>query len=96
MRVQELENEIIGKDFTYKKVKSTSQGSIFSAHNSDDGRLYGYEVFKRKLTPICIDFEKRVFSETDFKVRYPKTNDFGVWAWAPKTIERAEEILNML
>ena len=92
----ELDNEIKAKDFTYKKVKSTKQGSVFSIHDNESDKEYGYEVFMRKTTPLCIDFEKRTYSETEFKQRYPKANDFGVWAWSVKTLERAEEILSSL
>ncbi|QOW09091.1 hypothetical protein Q73A0000_01365 [Kaistella flava (ex Peng et al. 2021)] len=93
MKVQKLQNEITQNGFTYKLVKSTDSGYLFSIHNSESDTMYGYEVFMRKLTPLCVDFEKKIFSETEFKERYPKANDFGVWAWTAKRLERAEEIL---
>lgn len=49
-----------------------------------------YEVFERKNTPVCIDFEKRIYSDTDFKDMYPKANAFGVWAWTFPDIESAQ------
>lgn len=27
----------------------------------------------------------RIFSETEFKDKYPKSKDFGVWAWTFKS-----------
>ena len=36
---------------------------------------------KKKITPICLDFENRVYSETEFKEIYPKSKDFGIWAF---------------
>jgi hypothetical protein len=40
-----------------------------------------YEVFERKNAPMCIDFENMIYSETEMKEYYPKSKDFGVWAW---------------
>lgn len=96
MQIQKLQNEITQNGFTYKQVKSTDSGHLFSIHNSENDTLHGYEVFMRKLTPLCVDFEKKIYSETEFKERYPKANDFGVWAWSPGTLKRAEEILESL
>lgn len=93
MNIKELEKEINQGGYLYKLVNKTSYGSVFSVNNEQDDTLYGYEVFKRKLTPVCVDFEKRIFSETEFKEQYPKSTNFGVWAFAPKTIERANQLL---
>ena len=54
----------------------------------DNGYTY-YEVFKRKLTPICIDFEKRIYSDTETKTRYPNNEDFGKWAWCYESFDLA-------
>ena len=62
----------------------------------DNGGSLHYEVFKSCKTPICIDFEKKIFSEVDFKIRYPKDNDFGVWAWCYKNKDRAMKKYNEL
>lgn len=60
-----------------------------------DGNVY-FEVFQRKNSPVCIDFETRVYSETHFKERYPKSNDFGAWAWCIKNYDRAVNKFNSL
>lgn len=93
MKVQKLQNEIKGNGFIYRLVKSSDVGFVFSVNDDKTNQLYSYEVFKRKLTPLCVDFEKKIFSETEFKERYPKNNDFGMWAWSPRSLKRAEEIL---
>ena len=55
---------------------------------TDDGNER-FEVFERRKTPVCIDFEKRIYSETEFKEIYPKSRDFGVWAWTFSDKEKA-------
>lgn len=50
-----------------------------------------YEVFERKNTPVCVDYAKRIYSETEFKEIYPKAKDFGVWAWTFDNFEKARE-----
>jgi len=95
--VIELEDEFIGtsevKGVLFKKIASVEHGFIYEV--SSDNATY-YEVFKRKLTPICIDFENRIYSETDFKVIYPKSKDFGIWAFTTSKLNKAYNILNEL
>jgi len=92
--IQELEKEFIGtgkvRGFKFKQINQTKNGYIYEVKA---GKTY-YEVFKRKQTPVCIDFVKRIYSETDFKVSYPKENSFGTWAWTCESIEEVEEKLN--
>ena len=81
--IKELEDEFIGisevSGFKFKKLASTDKGFLYEVMSDDTSRHY--EVFERKITPICIDFENKIYSETEFKVRYPKAEDFGKWAW---------------
>ena len=89
--IQELANFIgVGevKGMNFELIKASEIGYIFKVENNKSTH---YEVFKRKLSPVCIDFEKRIYSETDFKVSYPKSNDFGIWAWTLQSIKQAEE-----
>lgn len=78
------------------------KGAYFSQISHEDGvYLYGvrgstpaetrFEVFKRKVVPVCIDFANRVYSEDEFKVSYPKSDDFGVWAWTYKSLQEAQK-----
>lgn len=89
----ELENEFEGtgevKGFKFTKIDSSAFANLYKV--TEDGVKYHYEVFTRKFTPTCIDFEKKIFSETDFKEIYPKSNHFGVWAWTFRTKEKAIE-----
>lgn len=55
----------------------------------DIGGFIHYEVFRRKTSPICLDFENRIYSETDYKEKYPKSRDFGEWAWTYQTYDKA-------
>ena len=54
--------------------------SAISSFLSSSGRLKGSNT-SRYLEPKFI-FENRIYSETDSKVVYPKSEDFGVWAWS--------------
>lgn len=63
------------KGATFVKVKESDTAYIYKR---DDKY---WEVFKKKEVPVCIDFENRIYSETDTKELYPKKTDFGVWAW---------------
>ena len=88
-----LENEFIGrgdvKGFKFRKIKSTQHANLYEV-NSGDSNVH-YEVFLTKSSPVCIDFEKRIYSETEFKQIYPKSKDFGAWAWTYNDIEKANK-----
>ena len=84
--INELKKEFIGigevKGFKFIQITNGEHAFLYKVFISDT--IYHYEVFKRKNTPLCIDFENKVFSETEFKEIYPKSNAFGVWAWTHK------------
>lgn len=94
--IHELEDEFVGigevKGIIFKKKKKNEHAYIFELTDSGDN-VY-YEVFQRNIVPLCIDFEKKVFSETEFKESYPKSNSFGNLAWTTKNYEKAIEIFN--
>ena len=83
MEIKELPDNFIGvgevSGFKFNKLASIDKGFLYEVMSDDISRHY--EVFERKLTPICIDFANKIYSETEFKVRYPKAEDFGKWAW---------------
>ena len=83
MEIKELPDNFIGvgevSGLNFNKIASVDNGFLYEV--GVDGIITHFEVFERKLTPICIDFEKKIYSETEFKVRYPKAEDFGKWAW---------------
>ena len=78
------------KGFTFKMIKESDFGYIYE---SNSGERSSYEVFKKILTPICIDFEKRIYSETEFKEVYPNSKQFGITAFAASNLQSAITIL---
>ncbi len=98
-KIIELEKEIIGKGevkgYTYYQEFKTQYAYLYAVFN-ESGTLTHYEVFKRKNSPVCVDFENRVYSEDEFKESYPKSNAFGVWAWTCRTRSDADERLNKI
>lgn len=85
-KIHELEKTFISKGevkgVSFTQVARTDFGYIYEVEGY-------YEVFERKLSAVCIDFKKRIYSDTEFKVRYPKAKDFGVWAWTTKDYAKA-------
>lgn len=63
---------------------------------TDDNKIH-YELFECKTTPICVDFANRVYSVTDYKEIYPKSTDFGNWAWTyPNITDCYDKIMDLL
>lgn len=79
------------KDFTFHKEHETKTHYIYSVtdHSLGEDRRYWFEAFERKRVPLCLDFEKRIYSETEYKEIYPKAKDFGVWAKTFNNIKEA-------
>lgn len=90
MKIEKLPAMFDGKGevsgFSFTKVYENEVGYVYEVK---DGYHIHYESFKKKITPICIDFQKRIYSETEFKEVYPKSRDFGTWAWTKKEINSA-------
>ena len=86
-----LEKEFAGigevKGFEFTQINERTQAYWYKV--TDEQQNVHYEVFKRKNTPVCIDFENRIYSDTEFKEIYPKSKDFGVWAWTYKNYKDA-------
>lgn len=89
MNIQQLPRRFNGKgevkDFSFKRVHHDNDFIAYEVIGN--GKERHFELFKRKLSPVCIDFENRTYSETDFKERYPKSTAFGKWAWTLPTIK---------
>lgn len=92
--IQELEPKFQKGIYEFRLYKKNNTGFIYSVYEIEANRFSHYEVFERKITPLCIDFEKKIYSDVDFKVRYPKDEDFGIWAFCVKNIELAYDKLN--
>ena len=96
--IHELEDSFIGtgevKGFEFTKVAETDIGYVYCVRTSDKSNHY--EVFKKRRTPICIDFDNKIYSKTEFKELYPNSKQFGISAWSVKNYETALERLNSL
>jgi len=84
--------EMKGCKFT--QINSSNSAFMYEVE-SVEGNIH-FEVFEAKNAPICIDFEKRIYSDTESKEVYPKSNDFGKWAWCIRDRERAINKFNSL
>lgn len=89
--IEKLPVEFIGRGEVsgskFKQVFESDNAYIYDVETKEGSKHY--EVFKKQTTAICIDFNNRKFSETEFKEIYPKSNNFGVTAWTTKSIDRA-------
>jgi len=74
------------KGFTFKKSKETHTHYIYTVNT---GESEHFELFERKTSAKCLDFANRVYSDTETKEYYPKSNSFGVWAWTLTTFQSA-------
>ena len=96
-QIIELEKEFIGvgevKGFKFRQIRISQAAYIYEVNA--DGKMY-YEVFKRLNSPVCINFEERLYSETEFKDIYPKANAFGISAWSSFDLEKATIKFNEL
>lgn len=78
--------EVSGYMFT--KVTSSKKAYMYQKTRSNE---LSYEVFERKRVNVCLDFATKLYSETDFKEKYPKSRDFGIWAWEFRDIVEAKK-----
>lgn len=95
--IENLPDEFVGRGstrkFVFTKVKDADEAAMFEVNT---GESIHYEVFRKKTTPICLDFALHVYSETKFKYKYPNDNAFGKWAWTVKSKKRAMEMCDRL
>ncbi len=88
IETEKLPKEFTGvgevKHFRFIQIKDFEHSYIYKVGNN-------YEVFEKRESPVCIDFQNRIYSETEFKEIYPKANSFGAWAWTFKDFKKAEQ-----
>lgn len=93
MNIEKLPVEFIGSGevdgFRFKQVREGNNAYIYQVNNSY------YEVFLKRITAKCVDFGKRIYSDTEFKETYPTAKHFGAWAATTGKIERAEDIFDV-
>ena len=86
--LQKLESQFTGKGevkgFNFQKVYENEKGYVYKVHSQESEY---FEAFLKKSTALCINFEKREYSENEFKEIYPKSKDFEVWAWTVGSLE---------
>ena len=80
--VEELPLEFEGrggqKGYTFRQVNKTKKAYLYEVKSKETGHVY-YEVFKRRVR------------KAENRVRYPKSECFGFWAWCISSLERAEQ-----
>jgi len=81
------------KNFDFEQVKSGVNAYLYQVSK---GQSKWYEVFKKTYAPICIDFDKRIYSENQKKEVYPKAKLFGVIAWCLDSKKSAIELFNKI
>ena len=95
--ITELPKSIKGKGkvkgINFEQVAASPRAYIYACmHEKQELNTNPYyEVFKRKNVPVCVDFEKRIYSETEFKETYPNAEQFGSSAWCIWNKEQAFE-----
>ena len=80
--MKELPIEFIGtgdvKDDVFKLINKSPKAYIYTRKNFD---TISYEVFQRKESKESNAIMNGVSVHFDAKVKYPRSEDFGVWAW---------------
>lgn len=82
--------------FGYRRIRETDDVYVYDVRLLDTEAHHHYEVFERKSVPKVVDFEKKEFSDTEFKEIYPNDEAFGVWAWNSFSIQAAELRVGLL
>ena len=66
MEIKKLEKTILGvgevKGFLFTQIKESDNAYIYKVETEHS---IHFELFKKKLTAVCLDFTKRIYSETD-------------------------------
>lgn len=97
MTLEKLPTKLNGtgdvRGFKFTKINETDNAYLYEVNTNVS---IHYEVFEKKITRRCIDFDKRLFSDTEFKEIYPKTNDFGIWTYTFKKLNNAIEKLKSI
>lgn len=81
------------KGYNFLQIDSNENGYLYKVYNEYEQH---FEVIKKISSPVCINFEKRIYSETEFKETYPKANSFGISGWTYNNLIKASEKLQSL
>ena len=92
--MKELDLEFIGigevKGDLFKQRNRSPKAYIYERKSSDSNYVI-YEIFKRKVTKESDTIMNGVEVHFEEKVKYPKSNDFGVWAKTTEDYVKALE-----
>jgi len=95
MSLKLLEKQFTGKGnvkgYEFSQISFTEAAYLYEVKQND---VIHYEIIKRLKSAVCVDFEKREFSDTDFKEIYPKDERFGTDAICFRGTEK--EAINKL
>ena len=91
--MEKLKKEFIGtgevKGFSFHLLCENERAYVYMVVSLPN--KYHFEVFKKHTVARCVDFKNRIYDENDRKEVYPKSKDFGKWAWTATTKEKAME-----
>ncbi len=80
-----LADRFNARGFEYNKIFAIDNFYVYSLTRND--MVIGYEVLKRMSSPVCLDFENRIYSETEKKETFPSSGEAGgktVWFFRDK------------
>lgn len=90
MIVEKLKDNFKGSGevsgFNFQLVHRGKQALLYKV---DSMGSFHYETFKIQVVKKCIDFDEKIYSETELKEVYPKSGKFGVTAWSYKSKNKA-------
>lgn len=75
------------KGFSFSLIEKTDTHCLYEVVTGEESKHY--ELIKLIISPVCIDFENRIYSETEFKQSYPKAATFGTNGWTFYQLESA-------
>ena len=84
--VKKLKKQFFKRDGLFTLRKESESAYLYEV---EIGGGISFEVFQKKTSRVCLDFENRIYSDTEVKERYPGDEDFGVWAWSYTSLASA-------
>jgi len=83
IEVKHLPDDFFGvgevKGYRFTRIYTIPSAYIYAVNGLSTTH---YEVLRRpNLSPVCIDFKSRLYSETEYKEVYPSSKRFGFDAW---------------
>jgi hypothetical protein len=81
MNTELLQDEFKGvgevSDYRFRKVFTNPAAYVFEITNADTMVIH-YETIRRRAVAKCLDFQEKIFSDTELVEKYPKQTKFGV------------------